>query len=268
MGTAGASAGSSVGGLAGSSVGASGSAGQAGAAGAAGQAGAAGAAAISACAIGAAFCEDFEGHTAGAPPAGKWHLAGWPSPEGTFSGGDQASGGFALTVDEQHAFSGKQAAHVSVKYEGDGYAAIYYAAPTTIEGDAAYARFMLYQTSWERPHPSTIPGIHARVLFVGNASIDFDFSPTVFAFELGHDGFGGAAHGGPQPILNRWICVEAQFGPKLAAQVAGTPLSVPNGSARGFGTVALGISSYRTFSTDFWVDDLVVDTKPVPCPAP
>jgi hypothetical protein len=195
-------------------------------------------------------------------------LAGWPSPEGAFNGGTQASKGFTLTVDGEHAFSGTQAAHVSVKYTGDGYAAIYYGAPTTIEGDTAYARFMLYQTSWERPHPNTIPGIHARVLFVGNASIDFDFSPTVFVLEAAHDGFGAEAHGGPQPILNKWICVEAQFGPKFAAKVDGTPLSVPGGGAKALGSLALGISTYRTFSTDFWVDDLTVDTKPLPCPAP
>jgi len=218
------------------------------------------------CGAGVAFCDDFESYPTGAAPAGKWYPAGTPSPEGTFGGGGMPSKGFSMTVDGMHAFSGSKAFHVSVKYTGNGYAAIYMGAKSGITGDTAYARFMMYQASWDRPHPDTVPGIHARLFFVSNASVDLDFSPTVFAFETGHDGFGPRAHMGPKPILNRWICVTAEFAPRFAFTVDGMSVDVPQGSAKGLQTLELGISSYRTFSTDFWIDDLVVDSKPLECP--
>lgn len=206
------------------------------------------------CPSGVVFCDDFESYAVGAPPAGRWQAEG------------KAPAGFDITVDPVHPYSGTKAYHVAVDYTGDGYAELYMAAKSGIIGNTAYARFMMYQTSWERPHPDTPPGIHALLFVLGNVAVDLDFSPSVFTLELGHDGFGSMAHMGPKPILNKWICIKAQLGPTLALTVDGQVLSVPAGGGTGFDSLKLGISTYRKFSTDFWIDDLVVDTKPVECP--
>ena len=207
------------------------------------------------CAAGLAFCDDFDGYPAGAPPGAKWQVEG------------KAAAGFAMTIDDTRAFSGTKALRIRVDYTGNSYAEIYMGAKSGVTGNTAYARFMMYQTAWTRPHPSEPPGIHDRIFFIGNVSVDLDFSPSVFTMEVAHDIFGPASHSGPTPILNKWICIKGQFGPTLSLTVDGKVISAPPGGGTGLDALRIGMSSYRKFSTDVWIDDVVVDTKPVECPA-
>jgi hypothetical protein len=203
------------------------------------------------CPAGVVFCDDFESYSIGSLPGGKWHTATAPS------------AGFSMGVDGMHAFSGTKAVHVALAYPTDAYRAVNISTNPGVAGSAVYTRFMMYMTQWVRGTTS----IHARFLVMGGYAVELNFTPTAYAIEVINDNFGSAAKMGPAPILNRWVCIQAQFGPKLALSVEGKQLDAPAGGGQGLQSLWIGMSTNHPITTDFWIDDFVVDSKPIVCPA-
>ncbi len=140
-----------------------------------------------------------------------------------------------------------------------------------------FARFMLYEGTL------TASGeLHARLFRLGNMSAPSGSNMTGYAFSL---------HSYPLPIslqfeamndiyvntrvapvLNQWVCWEFQYGPGMAGwwkdgQAVASP--VPGGWPNvPLQMLEVGFDTFTAVTTEFWIDDVAVDTKRIGCPAP
>jgi hypothetical protein len=216
------------------------------------------------------LCDDFESYGDGKVPDGKWQTIKAPST------------GASLVVDTTKAFSGTKALHVKINFTGNGGSVDV----GTKQGDPAFAnltnntmfaRFMLFQSALN------VSGeLHARLLRLGSMNAPSGSNQTGYAFAL---------HSYPipvalqlesmndlyvstrvPPVVDRWVCWEMQLGQGVVGwwkdgQVVASP--VPGG----WPTVPLqmlevGFDTFTPVSTEFWIDDVAIDTKRVGCPAP
>jgi hypothetical protein len=202
-------------------------------------------------------------------------------PGGPWQAVKAPSSGSSLVVDSTKAFSGTKAIHVKATFTGRGNVDI-----STKMGDPAfanltnntmYARFMMFQGTF------TVPGeLHARIFRLGNTNAPSGSNSTGYSFAL---------HSYPTPVslqlesmndtyvstrvppvLNQWVCWELEFGQGVVGwwkdgQTVTSP--VPGGWANvPLQMLELGFDTFTAVTTEFWIDDVAVDTKRIGCPAP
>jgi hypothetical protein len=214
------------------------------------------------------LCDDFESYADGMVPGGKWQTLKPPS------------NGASLVVDSTKAYSGTKAIHVKVAFTGGGTVDIAtkagdpaFAAPT----DTMFARFMMFQGTF------TVPGeLHARILRLGNMNAPSGSNGTGYSFALHsyptpvalqvesmNDLYVGTR---VMPVLGQWVCWEMQFGPGVVGWWKdGTKVNSP--TPGGWPTVMqqmleVGFDTFTPVTTEFWIDDVAVDTKRIGCPPP
>lgn len=238
------------------------------------------------------LCEDFESFDAGAPPSGRWTI----TKNGT---------GTSLVVDSVNKYSGTKAAHFSgsLKSSNSVHMSTSGAPVFPVAGNTLFVRFMMYVKTYPG---SQNEEMHTRLLWIGSSSMVLDTSNggintnnnKVYAMET-YNGIGverlSSGHYrdtsqrmSAAPNLGDWLCWEMEVdnagGPPVGVKGAaitrlwrqGTELklAVKGGESETWGAVPfekLNVSffAYQTASepSDFWIDDLVMDTKRIGCPA-
>ena len=272
--TAGSSTTAGAGGVSGSGVGTSGSGGmRAQGGGGTGSGGTSGGANDS-CAGDAIVCEDFEQYPVASAPAGGWT----PSVRGDGK----------VVIDATRAFSGKQSLHVNGRMNADR---ANISRPIQTESATAYARFMMYATSY--PASS---GVHTRLMRIGtmqaaSGSPDSSYSLAAYngvAIEKVNSIYlrdTGTKFNDPR-LLNRWTCwefgidrsggigkVKVQIwvdGRELTLSAAGSSshgMTSPSWDPIPFELFMLGLDGFQADSqpADLWIDDLSVTSQRVGC---
>lgn len=238
------------------------------------------------------LCEDFESFDAGAPPTGRWTI----TKNGT---------GTSLVVDSVNKYSGTKSAHFSgsLKNSNSVHMSTSGAPIFPVAGNTLFVRFMMYVKTYPG---SQNEEMHTRLLWIGSSSMVLDTSNggintnnnKVYALET-YNGIGverlSSGHYrdtsqrmSAAPNLGQWLCWEMEVdnagGPPAGVNGAaitrlwreGTELklAVKGGESETWGAVPfekLNVSffAYQTASepSDFWIDDLVMDTKRIGCPA-
>ena len=259
--------GGASGGAAGDSAGRGGAAGGIAAGGAAGRE----------CSSGALFCEGFEAQPAGAAPAGTW------TP--TVRGGGQ------ITVDTSRPFSGQKALHVTGMMNSDK---AYIQTPLAISATTIFVRFMMYTAGY----PSS-SGVHTRLVRIGTAAgtaagtAENSYSLSSYngtAIEKVNSIYlrDTGTHFNDAGNKNRWICWEFEIdktggagkvtphiwvdGRQLSLSVAGSAshgMTSPSWDPIPIEVLVMGLDGFQPdpVRADFWIDDLVVDSQRVGCPA-
>ncbi|HEX2874918.1 MAG TPA: hypothetical protein VHP33_26890 [Polyangiaceae bacterium] len=239
------------------------------------------------------LCEDFESFEVGAPPSGRWTI----TKNGT---------GTSLVVDTVNKYSGAKAAHFggSLKSSNSVHMSTQGAPVFPVAGNTLFVRFMMYVKTYPG---SQNEEMHTRLLWIGSSDMVLDTSGAgistndnkVYAMET-YNGIGverlSSGHYrdtsqrmSAAPNLGQWLCWEMEVdnagGPPAGLKGAalthlwrqGTELklAVKGGESETWGAVPfekLNVSffAYQTAaeSADFWIDDLVMDTKRIGCPEP
>jgi hypothetical protein len=296
--TGGAAAGSSTGGLAsagdgsgGGGADSTGSAGSAGAsgsigAGAAGATGSSGAGPSATCPAGALLCDDFESYPADAAPTGKWKVTNVGAP--------------TTVIDSVHPHSGSKSAHFHGKVSNNSQYTFMTAnqAPTfPVNSSKVFVRFMLFITQW----PSAT-ATHTRLAWLGtnealstpqrgfdgagynlcnyngiaierfasgyyrNTSANMRDSSRVgkwSCFEMEIDNAGGPPTGGVGNALPHIFENDKEYTLALAGDH-----SVPYNAIK-FEALQFSLWSPQTdtVTADYWIDDVVMSTQRINCPA-
>lgn len=237
------------------------------------------------------LCEDFESFDVGAPPSGRWTI----TKNGT---------GTSLVVDSVNKHSGAKAAHFSgsLKSSNSVHMSTTGAPLFPVAGNTLFVRFMMYVKTYPG---SQNEEMHTRLLWIGSSGMVLDTSGggittnnnKVYAMET-YNGIGverlSSGHYrdtsqrmSAAPNLGQWLCWEMEVdnagGPPAGVKGAalthlwrqGTELklAVKGGESETWGAVPfekLNVSffAYQTAAepSDFWIDDLVMDTKRIGCP--
>lgn len=237
------------------------------------------------------LCEDFESFEVGAPPNGRWTIT-------------KNGSGTSLVVDSVNKYSGAKSAHFrgSLNSSNSVHMSTQGAPLFPVAGNTLFVRFMVYVKTYPG---SQNEEMHTRLLWIGSSSMVLDTSGggittnnnKVYAMET-YNGIGverlssGHYRDTSQrmsgaPNLGQWLCWEMEVdnagGPPAGVKGAalthlwrqGTELklAVKGGESENWGAVPfekLNVSffAYQTAAepSDFWIDDLVMDTKRIGCP--
>ncbi len=229
------------------------------------------------CPSGALFCEGFEAQTAGAAPGGTWTPT-------VLAGGQ-------ITVDTSRPFSGQKALHVTGMMNSDK---AYIQTPLAITATTIFVRFMMYTAGY----PSS-SGVHTRLLRIGTAAgtaagtAENSYSLSSYngtAIEKVNSIYlrDTGTHFNDAGNKNRWICWEFEIdktggagkvtphiwvdGRQLSLSVAGSAThgkTSPSWDPIPIEVLVMGLDGFQPdpVRADFWIDDLVVNSQRVGCPA-
>jgi hypothetical protein len=258
----------------------------AGTAGVAGTTGTAGAGPSAVCPAGALLCDDFESYTLNTAPSGKWKVTNVGLP--------------TTVVDDMHAFSGTKAAHFHGKVDNNRQYTFMTAEQAPIfpvASEKLFVRFMLLITQW----PSST-ATHTRLAWVGTTQAlstpqqGFDGAGYVLcnyngvAIERLDSGFfRNTATNLREPTrVGKWACFEMEIdntgGPPPGGVGAALPhifeadkeytLALAGDKSVAWNGVkfeALQFSLWSpqtdTVTADYWIDDVVMSTQHIGCPA-
>ncbi len=230
------------------------------------------------CPAGAFLCEGFEAYTEGAAPGGSWTR--------------DVRGKGQINVEASRPFAGAKGLHVTGTMNTDR-ANIQTSLP--IAAETVFVRFMMYTSGY----PSS-SGVHTRLLRLGTsagAAAGNPYSSYAFA------NYNGTAiekvnsiylrdtgtHLNDAGVKNRWVCWEFEIdktggigkvAPHIWLDGRALPLSAAGSASHGMTSASwdpiaievliLGLDGFQADSVkaDFWIDDLVVHSQRVGCPAP
>lgn len=238
----------------------------------------------------ALFCDDFEDHALAQPPGAPWRMS--------------VNDGSSISVDEVQAFSGTQAAHVNATLGAAyrrGYMALDQGSPANIFPAAAqemYGRSMMYLQA--------IPGVMSHWTFIQGEGPSADGTHNAL-YRYGGQHQNGAQlmanyetttnavstdcwdHSASVMPTATWTCVEWRFAVatnEMQFWLNGTELTDIHVTQQGegcvgnslngqwiappaFETLYLGWEHYQlpTNPIDLWIDDVVISTERVGCPA-
>ena len=244
--------------------------------------GAAGGASGPSCPVGAFLCEGVETQMVGAAPGAPWV--------------PDTLGNGKITIDTSKSFSGHNSVHVTGTltngFKGDR---ANIATPMAIDSKTVWVRFMMYTASY--PGSS---GVHTRLMRLGTAAEAALGSPeSSYSFAT----YNGTAIEKVNTVLqrsagtklndsankNRWICWEFEIDktggvgkvvPHIWLDMKELSLSPAGGSSHG-GTspswdpinieiFIMGLEGYQVdpIPADLWIDDVIINSQRVGCPAP
>jgi hypothetical protein len=237
------------------------------------------------------LCEDFESYAVGSPPGGQWTI----TKNGT---------GTSLVVDSLQKKSGMKAAHFSGSLNNSNslHMSAQGAPVFPVPGDSLFVRYMMFVQTYPG---SKNEEMHTRLVWVGFQGMVLNTSAggintnnnKVYAMET-YNGIGverlSSGHYRdtsmrmPQaPNVGQWVCWEFEVDNKGGppAGVSGgalthvwregseLKLSVKGGEGETWGPVPFEMLNFSFFSyqtasepSDFWLDDLAMDTKRIGCP--
>jgi hypothetical protein len=292
-------AGVASGGAAGAAGGAGGVAGTSGGAGASGMAGNGGTAGASTDVCGdALFCEKFDGYADVSTIADKQKFGPWHAALNT---------GASMNLDGAHKMSGNSALHVHIdtavtaggRLFSDGAQPIFATKPTHL-----YGRMMMYidpngtSVHWtffgvngmaEQSSPAT--GRNASYILSSLPKQGVNTYSFVYGLSaLGNDGYHDCSQQSTTSMPSTWACISFELDSvarklRMYKDGAATPILSIDDHGKGcvqptavtdpwYGPAVtqlfVGAWSFHAMNAplDVWVDDVVVDTKPVTCPVP
>ncbi|MFL5305767.1 MAG: hypothetical protein ACJ8F1_11160 [Polyangia bacterium] len=200
-------------------------------------------------------------------------------------------GGGQITVDTSRPFSGQKALHVTGMMNSDK---AYIQTPLAISATTIFVRFMMYTAGY----PSS-SGVHTRLVRIGTAAgtaagtAENSYSLSSYngtAIEKVNSIYlrDTGTHFNDAGNKNRWICWEFEIdktggagkvtphiwvdGRQLSLSVAGSAshgMTSPSWDPIPIEVLVMGLDGFQpdAVRADFWIDDLVVDSQRVGCPA-
>jgi hypothetical protein len=229
------------------------------------------------CPQGAFLCDGFESQTVGEPAGGTWTT--------------EVRNAGQLKVEDSRFFSGKKSIHVTGQLRNDK---ANITAPLAIGAKSFFVRFMMYTASY--PASS---GVHTRLVRMGlNEGTGAGDPESSFSLAT----YNGTSVEKVNAILlrntatklndpalkNRWICwefaVDMSGGPKnvepkiwldgrlLALAPAGSAShgqTTPDWNPIAIEVFYMGLDGFQpdAVPADFWIDDLIVHSQRIGCPA-
>jgi len=225
------------------------------------------------------LCDDFESYAAG-PPTGPWEVT--------------TRGSGTVTVDSAHARSGSKAVHFHGTVNRDAAFMLAQRANVfPVQGNTLFVRFMFFIERYSMGNP-----MHNRIVWVGSNVASNNGAGTGYAFET-YNGVGieRVATGGGHfrdtsqrltdaSNVGKWLCWEFEIDNKGGPIPTGTGTVLPHlwregserklaisGTATNWNPVPwamlqFGLYAYQpdTSATDYWVDDVVMNTARIGCP--
>ena len=232
------------------------------------------------CPAGAFVCEGFETQMVGAAPGAPWL--------------PDTLGNGKITVDTSKSFSGHNSVHVTGKMNGFQGDRANIGTPLAINSKTVWVRFMMYTASY--PASS---GVHTRLMRLGTAAGAALGSPeSSYSFAT----YNGTSIEKVNTVLqrnagtklndsankNRWICWEFEVDktggigkvvPHIWLDMRELSLSPAGGSSHGMTSPTwdlinievfiMGLEGYQPdpVLADFWIDDVIINSQRVGCPA-
>jgi hypothetical protein len=222
------------------------------------------------------LCEGFETYTEGASPTGTWTR--------------DVRGGGKINVETTRPFSGSKALHVTGTMNADR---ANIRTPLMVAAETVFVRFMMYTIGY----PSS-SGVHTRLIRLGtNAGTPSGAPESCYSFA----NYNGTAIEKVNSIYlrntdtrlndaqlkNRWVCWEFEIdktkgvgkvephiwldGRELSLAPAGSAshgMTTTSWDPIAIETFIMGLDGFQADSVlaDFWIDDLVVNSRRVGCP--
>jgi len=236
------------------------------------------------CPAGALLCEDFEAYALNASPNGRWTA--------------RTTGAATVVVDAIHAHGGTKAVHFhgTTRDRAEQAYILTQGAPVfPVAGGRVFVRFMLYNVRY----PSA-PGAHTRLAWVGAAAtlaaggngegyVFADFNGIAIERLATNQGFfrNTSQHMNDPARVGRWQCFEFEVDNMGGPPPGGTGTVLPhiwqegqaltlafggnnaNWNASVFEALQFSLWSPQTdtMPADYWIDDVVMGTQRVNCPA-
>lgn len=229
------------------------------------------------CPAGAFLCEGFEGYAEDAPPGGSWTR--------------DARGGGQINVETSRPHSGAKALHVTGTMNADR---ANISTALAIGADTVFVRFMMYTAGY----PSS-SGVHTRLLRLGTSAGTAAGTPENSYALASYNGTAiekvnsiylrdTGTHFNDAGVKNRWVCWEFEIDktggvgnvkphiwvdgrelPLAAAGSASHGMTSPSWDPISIEVLVLGLDGFQSDSVraDFWIDDLVIHSQRVGCPA-
>jgi hypothetical protein len=233
------------------------------------------------CPAGAFLCEGFETQMTGAAPGAPWM--------------PDTRGNGKITVDTTKSFSGQKSVHVTGVMNGFQGDRANIGTPMAIESKTVWVRFMMYTVSY--PASS---GVHTRLMRLGTADGAALGSPeSSYSFAT----YNGTAIEKVNTVLqrntaaslnasankNRWVCWEFEIDktggigkvvPHIWLDTKELSLSPAGGASHGMTSPSwdpinievfiMGLEGYQPdpVPADYWIDDVIINSQRVGCPAP
>jgi len=196
-----------------------------------------------------------------------------------------------VNVETARPFSGRNALHVTGMMAADR---AYVQMPMIVTAQTVYVRFMMYTLGY----PSS-SGVHTRLLRIGTAA---GTAAGTAENSYGLASYNGTAiekvnsiylrststHFNDDALKNRWVCWEFEIdktggmgkvvphiwvdGKELGLSVAGSAthgMTSPSWDPIPIEVIVMGLDGFQPdpVPADFWIDDLIVHSQRVGCPA-